>query len=134
MSGLVLSISNFLRDRPKVIVNLLWDMTILDNKQERKVGLITITNVGRRPIYFSHVSLKMPKEYKSGASYLLIKSGIAGEKLSEGDPPKTFVIEYDAEIKKVAAHWKGIRAQVSDSTGRVWLSKRNVIERKPSWV
>jgi hypothetical protein len=132
LSGLVLSISNFIRDRPKVVVTLQWDMTLADGiSKGKQIGLITITNVGRRPIYISHTSLKMPKE--SPTAYLVIKEGIMGEKLSEGDRPKIYPVEYKG-LEEFAKYWKGIRAQVSDSTGKVWLSKRNAIKIEPSWA
>jgi hypothetical protein len=132
LSGLMLSVSNFLRDRPKIVVTLQWDMTVLDSgSQKKQIGLITITNIGRRPIYISHAALRMPKE--SPNAYLVIKDAIMGEKLSEGDRPKIYPVEYRG-LEGFAKYWKGIRAQVSDSTGKVWLSKRNAIKVQPSWA
>ncbi len=129
LSGLILSISNYLRDRPRIVVDLKWDMTLREGHgAEKQVGVITISNVGRRPVYISHAALKFPKEAKS--SHLLIMDSVQGQKLAEGDPPKIFTIPH-SKMKGYAKHWKQIRAQVSDSTGKAWLSKE--IKTRPSW-
>lgn len=52
VAALVLSITNYLRDTPKVVVALFWDMSITDNPRydRRKLGgLVVVSNVGRRP-------------------------------------------------------------------------------------
>jgi hypothetical protein len=130
LSGLVLSISNYLRDKPRIVIHLKWDMTRrMDTGIEMQVGVITISNVGRRPVYISHAALKFPKESKK--SHLIINDSVKGQKLVEGDSPIIFTIPQNA-LREYARYWKGIRAQVSDSTGKVWFSKK--IKSKPLWV
>jgi hypothetical protein len=65
--ALVLSVVNYLRDTPKVKVTLLWDMSVTDQPRydTRKLwGLVTVANVGRRPVYIRVANLKLPKGYK----------------------------------------------------------------------
>ena len=98
LSALILAIINYRRDNPRVIVNLAWDMSMIEvgggpQDTNKLHGAITVTNTGRRPIYLSHVSLKLPNK-----EYLLLKEGITGQKLSEGDPPRTFTVSHDQII------------------------------------
>ena len=77
LSGLILGILNYLRDRARIIVTLQWDMKILNDPRhdENKYwGIVTATNIGRRPIYISHAALILPKGYDS--EYLLLAEGI----------------------------------------------------------
>jgi hypothetical protein len=129
--GLVLGILNYLRDRPKVRVSLKWNMeTISSAGDKRECGVVTVTNTGRRPVYLSHVCLRLPKHSKT--SHLLLVDSIQGRKSAEGDPPMTFIVPYDG-LEKHSEGWKQIRAQVSDSTGRIYLSKRGR-EEIPTWA
>ncbi|GEM_PF-2406863 len=130
VAGLVLSIVNYLRDRSKLVVTLRWDMTISTTHEQ--VGVIRISNVGRRPAYVSHVALKMPKG--AGTSHILLADGIYGKKLEEGSEPLVYPVHYDSVLKTQSAHWREIRAQVSDSTGKEWLSKKNSDMMRPSWA
>ncbi len=82
VAGLVLSISNYLRDRPRISVDLRWDMTMRDALgAEEDVGVVTVSNIGRRPVYISHAALRLPKSAKR--SHLLIMDSVKGEKLAE---------------------------------------------------
>jgi hypothetical protein len=61
VSGLILSILNYFRDKPDIQISLQWDMesyNLLQFDSSIKWGVISITNIGRRPIFISHVSLK----------------------------------------------------------------------------
>ena len=139
LSALILAIINYRRDNPRVIVNLAWDMSMIEvgggpQDTNKLHGAITVTNTGRRPIYLSHVSLKLPNK-----EYLLLKEGITGQKLSEGDPPRTFTVSHDQIIRKIGNRlkkqpdmWKSIRAQVSDSAGKIYLSKP--VKKCPEWA
>src|ERR1700687_4513119 len=79
VTALVLSITNYLRDTPKVIVGLFWDMSITDNPRydrSKLWGLVVVSNVGRRPIYIRIANIKLPKGHKH--SHLVLSEGIAG--------------------------------------------------------
>ena len=63
-AGLVLGILNYLRDRPNVAVTLQWDMSVTENPvidPRKKWGVISVTSVGRRPVYIVSVALELPK-------------------------------------------------------------------------
>ena len=127
-SGLVLGILNHLRDRFKLRVILQWDMSATDDP-ERKWGNVTIANVGRRPVSWSHLCLKFPSGYDR--SHLLIASEITATRFLEGDPPRDIRIPQN-DLEKYAKDWKKVRAQVTDAGGREWLSKP--VRREPSWA
>lgn len=139
LSGLTLAIINYHRDNPKIIVDLSWDMRMIEvgggpQNTDKLHGVITVTNIGRRPIYISHVSLKLPSR-----GYLLLIEGVSGQKLTEGDTPRIFTVNHDQIIQKIGERlqkqpnmWRLIRAQVSDSAGKVYLSKK--IKNCPDWA
>lgn len=132
-AGLVLGILNYLRDRPSVIVKLLWDMSVTENLKydpRKQWALVTVTNVGRRPIYISHASLKLPRGYKP--SHLLIREAISGQRLAEGDPPVTYVVSQDG-LEKYKNNWHRIRAVVYDTAGKEYSSKVDK-SKTPSWA
>lgn len=132
--GFVLGLLNHYRDRAKVKVFLQWDMSIAGgfSKDAKKLwGLIRITNTGRRPIYVSHVALRVPKGYS--VTHLAVRAGIRGGKLSEGDEPLLYEVSQE-DMEQYAADWREIRAQVSDTTGKEWVSKKLRKVRKPSWA
>ena len=133
-AGLVLGILNYLRDRSKVMVELQWDMTAMNlpgYDSDKPWGVIRVTNSSRRPAYVSHVAVKLPKGYEE--SHLLVMEGLEGKKLEEGSPPLTFPVTQDG-LERYAKDWKKLRAQVSDSTGKVWMSPRIWRGQRPSWA
>ena len=134
-AGFVLGIVNYLRDHAKVIVKLKWDMLIAGGppaEAGKPWGCVSVYNEGRRPIYISHVAIKLPKGYDS--TYLLLSSGLSGQKLAEGDAPATFLLDQDqADMGKYEKDWKKMRAQVSASNGKEYYSKRNKRDT-PSWA
>lgn len=127
--GTTIGVFNYLRDRAKLVVRLQWDMAITGEPEEKRVGCITVTNLGRRAIFMSHVALRLPKG--SEFSHFLIRDGLKGQKLAEGDPPAVFSVDQEG-LEQYASQWKNIRAQVSDSTGKEWLSKKVTVI--PSWA
>jgi len=133
-SGLILGILNYLRDRPKVVVSLVWNMQIVakasDPEAGRDCGVVTITNIGRRSVFISHVCLTFGKHHAD--TILLLLDSVQGRKLSEGDPPATFMITYEG-MEKYSKGWKKTRARVSDSTGKIYWSKPDK-KIQPSWV
>lgn len=135
IAALVLSITNYLRDSPKLTVKLLWDMSITDNPgYDRNTfwGIVTVANVGRRPIHVRVANLRLPKGH--AASHLVLSEGIAGKTLAEGAPPAIFIISQDG-MQEYARDWRKIRAAIYDSAGREYLSPRTPRKDSvPSWA
>lgn len=132
VTGTVLGVMNFLRDRARVEVSLQWDMKSFGDPQyaeDKSWGVVSVTNVGRRTIHVSHVALRLPKGFDG--SHLLINSGIGGKTLAEGSPSEIYVVTQN-DMEKYAGAWRKIVAQVSDSGGQVWKSKP--VKIKPSWA
>lgn len=126
--GFTISILAFLRDRPRITVALNWDLESIERPGFR-IGLVSVTNIGRRAVYIGAVALELPKhaEYKA----LLLKASIPGKRLGEGDPPAKFMVNYN-KLEKYKADWKRIRAFAEDSTGEKYYSEFTRI--KPSWA
>jgi len=127
--GTALGVFNYRRDRGKLVVSLRWDTSMTGEDPKKKVGCITVTNTGRRAIYMSHVALRLPKGTE--ISHFLIRDGLKGQKLSEGDPPAVFPVD-QGDLEAYASKWQQVLAQVSDSTGKVWTSKS--VSQMPSWA
>jgi hypothetical protein len=132
--GSVLGVLNHLRDRAEVTVTLQWDMAVVGNPvydASKKWGLVKVANVGRRPVYVSHASLRLPAGSKH--QVLLLRDAIGGEKLAEGDPPKAYVVD-QTDLGSYTKEWKKVYAEISDSTGKSWRSKHQKWQTEPSWV
>jgi hypothetical protein len=133
-AAFVLGVLNYLRDRATVSVELQWDMKAMNAPgydPAKSWGVIRVTNTGRRPAYVSHVAIKLPKGYEG--SHLLVMEGLQGQKLEEGAPPLVFPVKQEG-LEEYAKDWKKLRAQVSDSTGKVWQSPRKWRGEPPSWA
>ncbi len=131
-SGLVLSIFNYNRDAPNIQVTLAWDMSpygfaTISHDETKLWGVVSITNIGRRPVFFSHLHLEIP----GTTEYLLITEGLNGEKLQEGDAPKRYPVT-QVGLEEYADRWQTIRAVVYDSTGKKYYSRSPT--QKPSWA
>lgn len=133
-AGLVLGILNYLRDRPQVLVKVKWDMSVTDNPvydPKKKWAIVSVTNVGRRPIYISHSSFELPKGYDH--THLLIWQGIHGQKLAEGDAPVDYIVSQEG-FEKYKKDWRKIRVVVFDSAGKAYKSKAVDKKNFPSWA
>jgi hypothetical protein len=97
VSGFTLGLLNYLHDKPSIKVELSWEMTNTDTQEMdgvvRVVRVIRVADIGRRSIFLSHVALKIPKGH--GESYLILKDGINGQKLSEEYAPLLYLVTYD---------------------------------------
>jgi hypothetical protein len=124
--GSVMGVMNYLRDTPKVKVHLKWDMTSVQTNEQ--MGVLTVTNVGRRPIFITAVALSVPK------SFLILKESMSGMKFSEGDAPATFTVHYDERLRKYAKRWRDVRGYVEDSAGKQYISKKLPESDIPSWA
>ncbi len=133
--ALVLSNTIYLRDSPKIKVTLLWDMSITDNPRydrNKLWGLVTVANVGRRPIYVRVAHLQLPKGYNH--SHLVLSEGIAGKRLAEGDAPASFTVSQEG-LQEYAKDWRKVRAAIYDSAGKEYRSPKEPSKNHPpSWA
>jgi hypothetical protein len=134
VAALVLSIINYRRENPRVVVKLFWDWGVTDNPRydpKKLWGFVEVSNVGRRPIYIRNASLKLPKGYEH--THELLLDSVQGQRLAEGDPPAQFMMSQDG-MQKYAKDWRRIRAVVYDTAGRRYVSKRLDKGKRPSWA
>ena len=139
--GTTLGILNYLRDRAYVQVSLQWNMNVANSPMhdpDKFYGSVSVGNVGRRPIFVSHVALRLPKgshpsHFLLMDSITLLMDSITGIRLAEGDPVRTYPVDQEG-LEKYAPHWRDVIAQVSDASGSVWTSKRLPKTKVPSWA
>jgi hypothetical protein len=126
-AGFAVGAMNYVRDRPKLKVSVNWHMVEMGTQQH--FGIVTATNVGRRPMFISAAVMEVPKQFKP-RHYMLMES-VRGQKLSEGDEPARFRINFDgmAQYSKV---WREVRVYVQDSAGKKYYAPKS--ERVPPWV
>jgi hypothetical protein len=118
-AALTFSILTYLRDKPKLKVSLRWDMT--DSKNGKLMGLVRVTNVGRRPAHLGAVALALPPGYEH--SHLSLGEAVQGKRLDEGDPPAAYIVNYD-RLPQYKSDWKRIRAMAEDSEGPITRNTR----------
>ena len=129
IAGVVLGIVNYLRDNPKLAISLVWDLEPFGNVPLDKgqlYGVIQITNTGRRPVFISHVTIRIHNNNE-----LLITDSIQGEKLAEGDQPKIYPVTQEG-LEEFSKFWDKMHAVVRDSAGREYSSSPP--KNKPSWA
>jgi hypothetical protein len=129
--GTVLGIMNFRRDAARISVSLAWDlkMTGADGHEtEESYGVVTISNVGRRPSFVSHVAIEVPGGHDH--THLVLWGSINGVKLAEGDAPLIYPVP-QGDMGQYAGEWRRVVAQMTDTTGRIWRSARP--KRRPNW-
>jgi len=126
-AALAVSILTYLRDRPQLKVTLQWDTEEVNTG--RKMGVVRVTNVGRRPAHVGAVALVLPKKYTH--SHLILNKSIQGKRLDEGDRPEGFMVNYDG-LAQYKSDWDKIRAMAEDSTGKAYYS--DFPKKKPSWA
>jgi|SRR5579872_1866084 len=127
-AGFVISVLAFLQDRPKLKVTLNWDMTDSEDPT-RRIGVVQVTNIGRRAAYVAMVALRLPRGYES--IDLVISKSISGQRVEDGGAPVAFPVHYK-DLQKYRADWQRIRAFAEDSTGRAHYS--NYPGETPSWA
>jgi hypothetical protein len=133
-AGFTISLMNYLRDRPRITVRLKWDMSVTDNPHydtRKKWGVVTVTNVGRRPVFISIAALTVPKGFEM--THLILSESASGKKLSEGDAPARFMVNQD-DLEKYRDAWREVRAYVEDSTTKQYRSKKLSKSETPSWA
>lgn len=121
--ALTVSMLVYFRDRAVVTVGLGWDMEMLGGGYDNSLTyyVVTIRNVGRRPIYLSHAHIILPKGASGTTTHLLLTSGLQGVTLAEGAAPHTIVTK-QAGMEKYAKLWWKLRASVTDSAGALYHS------------
>jgi hypothetical protein len=136
-TGFLISILNYRRDRPKIIVRLRWDSVFKDKEGHQiQLGEIYIANAGRRPVYITAAGIQADYPLSPHVIRRHFPGAEHGRKLAEGDPPIRLIIPDSREMAGVliekAAQWREMRAFVEDSTGRRYLSK--VTWLRPCWA
>jgi hypothetical protein len=126
-AGLAMSLMNYLRDRPRIRVSINWHMIALETNE--KMGIVTVTNIGRRPTFISAAVMLVPKRFKP--RYFLLMESIKGNKLSEGDPPARIKVTLEG-MELYAKVWREVRVYVEDSAGRKYFAKRP--SAPPPWA
>jgi hypothetical protein len=136
-AGVVLGVLNYLRDRPVAVVGLRWDLEALDKHLQPAgppVGVVSVVNKGRRPLFIKLVYLQTPR--RSGRDqYLLVPGTQQGQKLTEGDPELVLPLREDVQTflrQNLAADWAKIYAVAEDNCGRKYRSKAPGTQ--PSWA
>lgn len=117
-AGFVLSLVNFLRDRSSVQVTLTWEM--VDRRTGENVGLVRVTNVGRRPVFITIVALQLPKGLRT--EHIILDDSLPGIRVGEGDKPAVYVVRY-TDLGKNLQYRAAIRAYVEDSAGNSHISR-----------
>jgi hypothetical protein len=102
---------------------------VLAANQEQRIGLIRVTNVGRRPAYLAVVALELPEGFQY--KHLVLKESIGGERLDEGAAPVVITVNYD-RLAHYAAAWSKIRAVAEDSSDKEYYSDYPKV--RPSWA
>lgn len=134
LGALLLSMANFLRDRAKLVVTLIWDVKVTGEPTEgsftydpnKRYILIAVANIGRRPVYLAGVKLRLPDHTE-----IIAGNPMKDVKLSEGDPPARFLVDPDLVVKYASA-WDQFRAIATDSAGHAYKSKK--LTGRPSWA
>jgi hypothetical protein len=62
-----------------------------------------------------------------------VDEGVSGIRLAEGDPIKAYPVSQEG-LEEYAEHWREVAAQVTDASGREWISKRPRKKKVPSWA
>ncbi len=127
-AGLTLGLLNYFRDRAKLKVTLEWDWKPTGDAK-KLWGLVSVTNIGRRPAYIKIATLRVPKGLGDS---ITLGDSVAGNKLDESDRPITFRIDQDG-MEKHGKHWKKLRADVFDSTGKRYSARADKT-KTPSWA
>ena len=127
-AGLTISLLNYLRDRPRVKVTLVWNMVNLQTQQVS--GLVRVTNTGRRAVFISIAAIEIP----NSPTVYVLNDSLAGTKLGEGDRPAAYFVSHD-DMAAHSPHWQKLRAFVEVSTGEKYYSaypREN--ESPPKWA
>ena len=127
-TGTYLGIQSYRRDKAKVEVFLQWDMsTDPPQDNDEKVGVLRISNIGRRPVYLSHAHLRASRQQNP----LILAETIAGFKIGEADPPKIIAVPQKG-LLQFSQNWEQVEVVITDTAGNNYVSNRT--SEKPSWA
>ena len=137
VSALLLSLLNYRRDRPKLLVSLRWDaITVRDTKGcDATFGQVYLTNTGRRPIYITAAGVEFDPPNAAWFTLTKKQGKVRGRKLAEGDPPLSLVVDAVGRgadmTRENSSYWREFRAFAEDNTGKRYYSKKTT--KCPSW-
>lgn len=119
----IIAVINYRRDRHKVRVDLKWNAeeTSFQGAKSpvKRLGHITVTNVGRRPVTIDFVGLHLPGR-KRVISWLEVGETV---RLEEESAPIVKKIHQDSTLEPFVDNWRKIRASASDTAGREYRSR-----------
>ena len=118
-AGLLLAALVYFRDRPIVRVDLQFDMEGVPPVPAGTYFVVSVYNLGRRPIYLSHAHLTVPRWARRalGATHVILGSGLQGVTIAEGGPPHRVPTD-QVNMERFAKIWPYMRAAVIDAAGR----------------
>jgi hypothetical protein len=126
-AGFVMALMNYVRDRPEIRVGVNWHME--EVRTGEKMGIVTVSNIGRRPIFISIAVMRVPKQFKP--RHFVLMESVQGQKLSEGDAPARIKVTLK-DMEQYAKVWRDVRVYVEDSAGRKYFAKK--LSRVPPWA
>lgn len=123
LSALILSWSNYIKDRPKIIIELKRrEIKTSENpKLIEEALVISISNNGRRPAYITNVGLELSPSEVGFNRCLLVSDSTKGKRIGEGDPPMTFILSKKI-LKPLSDMMENSRAVAFDDRGKKYLS------------
>ncbi|MGA9997812.1 MAG: hypothetical protein WBP93_20520 [Pyrinomonadaceae bacterium] len=123
LSALILSWSNYIKDRPKIIIELKRrEIKAAENpKLIEEAWVIAISNNGRRPAYITQVGLELAPSEVGFNRCLLVSDSTKGKRIGEGDPPMTFILPKKT-LKPLSEIMGNSRAVAFDDRGKKYLS------------
>ncbi len=126
--GTFLGILSYRRDKANVEVFLQWDMnTDPPQDNDDKVGVLRISNIGRRPVYLSHAYVRASRQQNP----LILAETISGFKIGEADPPKIIAVPQKG-LSQFSKNWDQVEVVITDTAGNNYVSNR--ASKKPSWA
>lgn len=131
--GLGLALLVYFRDRAKVDVSVSWDMRVTGGRADdtRQVALLTVRNIGRRPVYVSHAHFVAPGSDGVETPAAILTESIRGVVLPEGAPPQHYEID-QSNMKADAHHWWKVRGGITEASGKSHYTDWLVVA--PEWA
>jgi hypothetical protein len=124
--GLLVSLLVYLRDAPRVRVNLRFDMKGWGSLPDVLHCVVAVYNVGRRTIYLERINIPPTT---AGGQTLIWDDTMGSVTLPEGGKPHvSFFRQEGFENEHHVKEWWRIRAMIWDAAGRsyrsYWLTER----------